>query len=156
MADQQNNGLDTLVELIGVLEYGDRIPAAAIDLAKQIGAAIIYGYSDDGITVEGVVRDGGSAFRGNTLFLDREGFMPINEDLILQDDGPRTVEECRKIVNRFDSAIMVRAIWQDSGVSWSYQVELDHRNFGIKEDGDIWCNGIVLLLPDSTEKEEGS
>jgi hypothetical protein len=114
-----------------------------------MGAAIIYGYSDDAVMVEGVINDQGSAYDSNTLWLDREGFLPINEDLTLQDDEPATVEECRKIVKRFDSSVKVRAIWQDSGIAWTYEFEGDHRTFDILEDGEVWCRGIVFLLPAS-------
>ena len=139
--------LDDLVELIGDLEYGDDIPADADKLAETIGAAIIYGYSDDGVMVDGVVSDQGSAYDSNTLWLDRKGFLPINEDLTL-DDEPATVDECREIVKRFDSAVKLKAIWGDTGLAWRYETEVEHRTFEIKEDGEVWCRGIVFLLPE--------
>lgn len=140
--------LDTLVELIGEIEYGDDIPAAANQLAETIGAAIIYGYSDDGVIADGVVEDQGSAYEGNTLWLDRKGFLPINEDLTFEDDGPTSIDKCRELVKRFDSAVKVKAIWHDSGVAWTYEFEGEHRTFEIKEDGEVWCKGIVFLLPE--------
>ena len=140
--------LDDLVELIGDLEYGDDIPANADKLAETIGAAIIYGYSDDGVMVDGVVSDQGSAYDSNTLWLDRKGFLPINEDLTLQNDEPATVDECREIVKRFDSAVKLKAIWGDTGLAWRYETEVEHCTFEIREDGEVWCRGIVFLLPE--------
>jgi hypothetical protein len=141
------SNLDALVELIGDLGYGDSIPHAAIEMAASMGAVIVYGYSDDGVGVEGAADDQGGAYGGNTLWLDREGFLPINEDLTLQDDEPATVEQCRKIVQRFDSAVKLKAIWADSGIAWRYEVGVEHRNFEIIEDGEVWCEGVVFLLP---------
>ena len=94
------SNLDSLIALIGDLEEGDRIPQKAIQLAKTMGAAIIYGYSDDGVMVDGIVNDQGQAYDDNTLWLDRQGFLPVNEDLTLQDDEPATIDECRKIIAR--------------------------------------------------------
>jgi hypothetical protein len=151
------SNLDSLIALIGDLEEGDRIPPGAIQLAKTIGAAIIFGYSDDGVMVEGIVNDQGSAYDGNTLWLDRQGFLPINEDLTLQDDEPGTIDECRNIVARFDSAVKLRAIWGGSRAAWCYEVCVEHRTFDIKEDSsdyntpanNVWCRGIVFLLPET-------
>jgi hypothetical protein len=143
------SNLDSLIALIGDLEEGDRIPPGAIQLAKTMGAAIIFGYSGDGVMVEGIVNDQGYVYDSNTLWLDRQGFLPINEDLTLQDDEPATIDECRKIIARFDSAVKLRAIWGRSRVPWCYEVCVEHRTFDIKKDSNVWCRGIVFLLPET-------
>lgn len=141
--------LDDLVNLIGDLEYGDDIPAPALGLAQQIGAAIIFGYSDDGIVVEGAVEDQAGAYEGTTVWLDKEGFLPLNSDLTLADEGAETLDECRKLVKRFDRSVKVEAIEETDGYYWQYKTDWPHKTFEIKEYGEPWCKGIVFLFPKS-------
>ena len=78
--------LDDLVQLIGDLEYGQDTPKAALNLAHQIEAAIIYGYSYDGILVEGTVADQARAYGGGKFYVDDRGFLPLNPDLTLGEE----------------------------------------------------------------------
>lgn len=141
--------LDDLVQLIGDLEYGDDIPGTALEFAQEIGAAIIYGYSDDGILVEGVTEDQADAYGGTTVWVDKEGFLPLNSNLTLTDEGAETLDECRKLVNRFDRSVKVEAIEEQGNYYWQYKTDWPHKTFEIMEDGKPWCKGIVFLFPKS-------
>ena len=141
--------LETLVELIGNLEYGDAIPYEAKDLAQQIGAAIIFGYSDDGIVVEGAVEDQAGAYGGTTCWVDKEGFLPLNSNLTLADEGANTLAECRSLIQRFDRSVKIEAIEETDGYYWQYKTDWPHKTFEITEDGEPWCKGIVFLFPKS-------
>lgn len=141
--------LDDLVNLIGNHEYGDDIPASAISLADQIGAAIIYGYSDDGIIVEGAVQDQAGVYGGTTVWVDEEGFLPINENQNCTDAEIETISDYRKLVKRFDRSVKVEAIEEQDGYYWQYKTDWPHKTFEITEDGEPWCKGIVFLFPKS-------
>lgn len=140
--------LDDLVQLIGDLEYGDNIPETALNLAHQIGAAIIYGYSDDCILVEGMVADEAVAHGGGTFYVYSQGFLPLNSDLTLGEEVT-TLNECRKLVRRFGKSVKVEVIMEQDGYYWQYKTDWPHKTFEIKEDGEPWCKGIVFLFPKS-------
>lgn len=140
--------LDDLVQLIGDLEYGDNIPETALIRAHQIGAAIIYGYSDDCILVEGTVADEAVAYGGGTFYVDSQGFLPLNSDLTLGEEVT-TLNECRKLVRRFGKSVKVEVIMEQDGYYWQYKTDWPHKTFEIKEDGEPWCKGIVFLFPKS-------
>jgi hypothetical protein len=141
--------LDNLVELIGELEYGDQIPTAALELAKNIQAAIIYGYSDDSIMVSGVTEDQADAYKDKNVWVDKEGFLPINENQNCTDAGIETISDCRKLVKRFDQSVKLQVIEDQGGWLWQYKTDWPHRVFEMKEDGDPYCKGIVFLFPKS-------
>jgi hypothetical protein len=140
--------LDDLVQLIGDLEDGDNTPETALNLAHQIGAAIIYGYSDDCILVEGTVADQAGAYGGGTFYVDSQGFLPLNSDLTLGEEVT-TLNECRKLVRRFGKSVKVEVIMEQDGYYWQYKTDWPHKTFEIKEDGEPWCKGIVFLFPKS-------
>jgi hypothetical protein len=140
--------LDDLVQLIGDLEYGQDTPKAALNLAHQIEAAIIYGYSYDGILVEGTVADQARAYGGGKFYVDDRGFLPLNPDLTLGEEVT-TLNECRKLVRRFNRSVKVEAIEEQDGYYWQYKTDWPHRTFEITKDGEPWCRGIVFLFPKS-------
>ena len=116
------------------------------EAAKEAGIVIVFGASDDLIEFRGAIEDEAGCYDGGTVFFDRDGVLPINEDLTLQDDEPRNVEECRRIVKRFDEAIKMKAIWGKDEISWQYELDQDHIIFDVLEDDDIYCKGIVFKL----------
>jgi len=132
-------------------EYPLSVPQEIIESAKQNSVVIVFGASDDLIEFRGSVDDEGSVYEGSTVLIDKDGVLPINQDGTLQDDEPNTVEECRKIVERFDHSTKIEAVWcpdDGSGASWAYNLpdEIQCERFNVMEDGDLYCVGVVFQM----------
>ena len=107
-----------------------------IELAKELGIVIVYGASDDLMIFAGAIDDDVDCFDGGIAYLDKFG-LTENKDL-----------------NERENLLVksVKALWceekdeKDRLISWTYQTDIPHETFEIKEDNDIYCRGIVFSI----------
>ena len=142
-------------------EYGEFIPKATIQAAKENNLVIVFGRSDDVVTFEGAICDEDGAYNGGITYLSREG-IPENE----------CIEECCPYYERqIKSAIksgevqLLEVYWcgqcEDKKMdeeeyaslgkpTWCYKTTMPHAVFSVYETEDdeqgYYCRGIVIDL----------
>lgn len=127
--------LNILANHIDGLEYKQELDPATIKLAKEIGAIIVTGYSDDVMVIQGAIND---EFYESPL---------INPDGIVDTETIKDLEVIR-------TASVIE--WQCCVTSVTHEFtpydfenfEIPHEKVFIKEDGEIYCIGFVAFLAD--------
>lgn len=121
-------------------EYG-RVPNVAdCKIAKENGLVIIFGASDDLFEIAGALENERDAYEGGTFYLNRSGLVEFPPDI-----------DCET------AALKITAVWRDEGnPCWTYKLEspvgeFPHETFRIMEDGEVYCEGVVLRLEDLPE-----
>jgi hypothetical protein len=118
-------------------EYRDEMPEGFEEKLKEAGLIAIYGYSDDLMQFSGCISDEAGA---GTVHL-AQGSIPQSEC----DEG----DDCPYFKALIKNFPVVKAIWdEDPEWTWAYETELEHTTFGIFEDGDKFCRGIIIRNSD--------
>lgn len=126
-------------------EIGEEITPEESEEARAAGLLVLYGASDDLLEAEGAFRDEVGAFGCDDYLIDAEGFIPW-----ARPEG--TDEEVEHYFARKKLAtVKVRAEWcprdVDGDPSWVISTPAPCATFRIMEDGQLFCVGIVLVLP---------
>lgn len=116
-------------------EEGSRELFAAM---KAAGLVAIFGASDDLMEFRGAIDDEISAWEGVTAHLTSKG--------LLQNDCDN--DDCPHFAKMQKAAATIRAIWNEGPYAWQYETEIPCARFIVKEDDDLYCQGIVFALAD--------
>ena len=120
------------------------------DAAKSDRIVIVYGESDDLVELRGMIDDESGCYEGGTYRFDIKGFLPLNEDGSFQCDEPRTIQECRNFVERYDASFSITVFWDTLLAPWTYTLDerlTDFATFDIMEDESLYCRGVAFRLP---------
>ena len=112
--------------------------------AQAAGLVIVYGASDDLMRFEGAIDDELDAYQGASVTVDAKGILPVWQDL--NNDDRRDIDLMRDWFSREGKGRVVKAVWGDSGIAWTYETDIPHATFDVTEDGAVWCRGIVFSL----------
>lgn len=94
---------------------------------------VVFGYSDDNTEFRGVINDEIWCYERKDIRLNLRGPLESNHECECKYCGYEQAKKgCRKIV----------AIFQRG--PWRWETDIPHATFEIKEDGDIYCVGIVF------------
>ena len=106
--------LKEFAKMLDGREYRHEITKEEEALAKELGFVVVFGYSDDNAELRGAIDDEIDCYDGGVLE---------------HDDLPSTIY----------------ADWcpEDMDCSWAYGTSIQHENFNIYEDGELYCVGIV-------------
>jgi len=118
-------------------EYGEEITPEEEAEAKTAGLVAIFGYSDDAVELRGAVDDETYAME---LLFDSKGL--VQNECDSGGECPYFQRLTQSIKDR------VRAKWNKDGYSWVYETNMPHTTFDIMEDGEKYCRGIVIELPE--------
>jgi hypothetical protein len=132
-----------LSEQIEGMEYPPRFEKRITDIAKMARLVIVYGASDDLLEFEGAIQDEVGCYGGCVALVDGQGLIPSRDNIDNQDD-----EVMHNWLHRKATARKVEAIWGEGGISWRIKTDIPHHIFNIREDGEIFCQGIVFSLND--------
>lgn len=136
-----------LAGLLNGREYRNEITREEIALAKKIGLVVIFGYSDDGVSIRGAIDDDAGAFDGTTFNLDAKGIVKPWDEIDHRDE-----DECADYFARKGKGAKVIAKWDHSGYSWFIESTAQAATFDIMEDDERFCRGIVIDVRDLSEK----
>jgi len=109
--------------------------------AKDDGLVIVYGASDDLVEFDGAIYDEVSAYEGKIVYLSKDGiFDSCNE-------YDERCDECKMYKNAIDKCKTIRAVWcGDAGYCWTFETAIPHVRFGIFENDQKFCRGIVFHI----------
>lgn len=131
-------------------EYREEITPEEEKLAKDAGLVVIFGASDDLCEFRGAIDEEVGANNGVVIRLTKNG--PLHEIYrddkeILEKYGLLAVAE-----KRFDEAPKIHVQWAPTGsYSWVIETHLPRATFDILEDGQPYCQGIVIDHADLPE-----
>lgn len=118
-------------------EEGSRELFAAM---KAAGLVAVFGASDDLMEFRGAIDDEISAWEGVTAHLTAAG--------LLQNDCDNG--GCPHFAKLQKQAKTIRAIWNEGPYAWQYETSIPCERFIVKEDDDLYCQGIVFALDDAS------
>ena len=124
--------LKEFAEQIGGHEYNyPQFTKEEISIARRYGFVIVHGASDDLIEFSGAIDDESGALYGGIVRFNCEGFA---------DDGNYSIKaywcgECEGDVRKYEA-------------TWEYETDIQHEEFLIREDDEIYCKGIVFSIDD--------
>ena len=127
-----------IAEILDGSEYGDEFSAQDIKYAKDNGAVIVFGASDDLVEFRGAIDDEMGCYGTGTIYFDRRGELRN----LCRDDS------CPYFNKTLSKANKIKAIWDAEGYSWVYELDIPHETFEILEDGEKYCRGIVFSIDD--------
>jgi hypothetical protein len=131
--------MKTVAEIAKMLdgqEYGRHFPPGeAVRAAKDAGAVICYGASDDLVELTGKWDDETGA----------PGVVALGEDGILTPECPD--DRCPHEIARKVKAPQLKVIWHDKGnPCWTIETAIPHETFQLMEDGEVFGVGIVFSV----------
>ena len=130
-----------IAAILDGMEYGDTISETNLKYAKENGAAIVVGASDDLLEFYGAINDEASCYGGGTVYFNHSGELrsECNSD------------DCPYFEKTKANASKIKAIWDSEGYSWTYETDIPHETFEILGDGEKYCRGIVFSIDDVKE-----
>jgi hypothetical protein len=130
-----------LAEQLDGGEYGSEITIEQGRAAKAAGLVVVFGASDNLMLFRGAIYDEVDYYDGEesylVAYLDATGLL-VN----------RCEHDCPYFRRLQESAVPLRANWDQDGFSWTYTLGVPHEKFRIHEDGEPYCEGIVFKLSD--------
>lgn len=131
---------EELAKMLDGSEYPLRIDKNFEEEIKYYGFVVVFGASDDLMEFRGEINDELDAYEGQTAFLTSNGLL-VNE--CAEGDSCPYFQEKKK------AATAIKALWcKEDNLSWTYETEIPHDTFIIKEGEDSYCRGIVFNLTD--------
>lgn len=125
-----------IADMLDGIEYGEEIREDILKYAKENGAVIVFGASDDLMEFRGAIED--------ELTVYGDGFAYLNKNGLLRNKCNNA--DCPYFIEKRLQAKSIAAIWDCSGYSWIYTTEIPHETFEILEEGEKYCRGIVFSV----------
>lgn len=126
-----------IAELIDGIEYTEKIDHRITNLACKNNIVIVYGASDDMMEFRGAIEEEEKSYMGTTVKIDSNGIIGNRCDNCNCPYHQQQKDECKHYV---------KALWGTGDVSWNYETNIEHKTFHIREDGKVYCIGIVFSL----------
>jgi len=115
--------------------YGSEGSKELFAAMKAAGLVAVFGYSDDGVELRGAIDDELGIGR---FHVTPEGLLKNECD----DDA------CPHFKRRQAGTATIEPVEGAEGFVWTYRTTIPHRTFIVRDDGDLYCRGIVFALAD--------
>lgn len=131
-----------IADMLDGLEYGEEIRDDILKYAKENGAVIVFGASDDLMKFRGAITGEVSVVIGDTcVYIDKNGLLENKCDN----------KYCPYFIEKRLLATYIMAVWDSNGYSWIYITTIPHETFDILEVSAIqtwkkYCRGIVFSI----------
>lgn len=134
---------EEFAKMLNGREYREEITRREMELAKESGLVIMFGYSDDNVEIVGCINDEIGAYDGTTIEF---ALGEIWNNKCEEDKHCPNWKWLNKILK--PNVKIVKAIWGEDNISWQFRTDIPHSTFDIMEDGEIFCRGIVFDYKD--------
>ena len=127
-------------------EIGDEGNETLFKDMKRAGLVAAFGASDDLLEFRGAIHDEVGAYNGTRVYINSKGLI---QNRCSCDDCPYDLE---RMAAAKKSAKNVQAVWcpKEPDCSWLIKSDMPHETFDVREDGGLYCRGIVFQLPEAT------
>lgn len=132
--------------LLNGREYRSEMTAQENDSASNSGLLVVYGASDDLTEFGGVIYDEAGACDGATH--------RIGANMRLLDEPRDDHDELIEAGWTPPQVLMsVKAEWCPEGFDGSWRISFDgpHSKFNIMEDGELYCEGVVIDVAEAAK-----
>lgn len=131
--------IEELAKKLNGREIGNEITKEETEEARKSGLVVVYGASDDLMEFVGALTEEEDVFDGGSVKVTKEGVL----------HPPHTFcATCQYFRPIYEAAKEIEAVWNDSGISWSYKTDIPHVPFYVMEEGEVYCRGIVFSVKD--------
>lgn len=142
---------EQLAELLNGNEYRNEISKEQERIAKDNNLLVMFGGSDDLLEMRGAIRDEIGAWGGGeyALVLDGELYTDEEEENTYHKAIGNEVLPISDECDNDDNPRFIRVEWcpdDQPNLSWRISSNLPYSPFTIKEDGEPYCEGIVIDL----------
>lgn len=129
-----------LAQKINGMEYGNKLSADDLAMAKANGLVIVTGYSDDNLEFEGAFTEEIGANDGVVVMADEKGIIMGDEE---------GCEHCTELQRGKDAPYQIDAQWSKNDYSWYIETNIPNAAyFDVLEDKEKFCRGVVFALAD--------
>jgi hypothetical protein len=138
---------EELAEKLNGREYGQEITREEAAEASVAGLIVMFGASDDLVEINGALDEELGAHDGTKILLGDDGELVKDVD---EDEGDDEVlakyDVLDYVRDRASGAKKVEVVWcgEKDGPSWTFETDIPHATFDIKEDDEVFCRGIVI------------
>ena len=144
---------EQLAELLNGNEYRDEMTKEQEQAAKQNNLLVLFGASDDLLEMRGAIRDEVGAYDGGeyALALDGELYADGEEENTYHTAIGNEVLPISDECDNDDNPRLIRAEWcpdDQPALSWRISSNIPYASFTIKEDGEPYCEGIIIDIDD--------
>jgi len=115
------------------------LPQAQTQLSQDI-----YLQSDDLMELDGAIYDEGDCYEGGAFKITKSGILQSFDNL---KDNDATEEEFQEYFKLKSLANEIEAVWSDYD-GWTYETDIPHCTFNIRNECEVCCVGIVFSLTD--------
>jgi hypothetical protein len=129
-----------LAQKLNGMEYGSKISADDLAMAKANDLVIVTGYSDDNIEFDGAINDEIGSFDGVVIMMDAQGICQGCEE---------PCDHCSAIQRGLAATLKIDAQWSTHDYSWYIETNIPNAAyFDVLEGEEKFCRGVVFALPD--------
>lgn len=133
--------IESLAEILDGREIRKEITEDEALEAKKHGLVVVFGASDDLMEFRGAINDEVDVYDGGSATIDSEGIKPGWLE------GFSEVEAEEFMRRKKNPSFKIKAMWcHEPGLSWSYELPVDHATFRVMEDGEVYCRGVVFSM----------
>lgn len=132
---------EDLAKMLTGSEHPLRLSKDVKQLAKDNGLVIVRGGSDDLMVFDGAINDEVGVYDGGIAFVYKGGVLEEREQM-------ETDEELEIWFNNKKVAKKIEAFWDRGEYAWSYESEIPHSTFEVKEGDEVYCLGMVFSIND--------
>jgi hypothetical protein len=130
---------EELAKMLNEREYLNEMTAKEEVEAKVNNLVVVFGYSDDNIEFRGAISEEISMWQEKTIKINHEGLVLNQCD---EDDCPYFDKLYRSTKNYITVKFNDKA--KENEYFWTIQTNLPFASFDIKNDGELFCKGIVF------------
>lgn len=120
-------------------EYRNEMTPYDEKLAKDRGFIVVFGASDDLTEFRGLIDDEIGSYEGADHFILSDG--TFADDEYFEQNRNGWVNPNKRIL------CSVLAVWSND-IPWKYITSVKNHKFNIMENGEVYCEGIVLDIRD--------
>lgn len=133
--------LETFAKELDGREYGDEIKDIECEHAADANLLVVFGYSDDSVEFRGAFADGaGASSRERKTYFTRKGLLQ-----------PHDQRDCECPFCGYAAAVAAAMSVTSSRDKngWHFATDLSHAKFRVMKDGEQFCEGLVIQLPEA-------
>lgn len=144
---------EQLAELLNGNEYRDEMTKEQEQAAEENNLLVLFGASDDLLEMRGAIYDEAGAYDGGeyALALDGELYADGEEENTYHKAIGNEILPLSDEYDNDDNPRLIRAEWcpdDQLELSWRISSNMPYAPFTIKEDGEPYCEGIVIDIDD--------
>lgn len=131
--------IQNLIKKLHNSKYPFRLTKQVIQYLGSLNLILVYGQSDDMISVSGAINDDEYISGNMSILLSKKGILKDNESL-------DTDNELLAWKEQKDNSKEIKILWDSNGYLWEYETEIPHDEFDILDGEDKYCKAMIISM----------